>query len=58
MALWIWQAYENHVEWKRWEKANSFAQQLRSQYAFQIGWVDSVGYGVSQWLAFDRTLFG
>lgn len=58
MALWIWQAYENHVEWKRWERANSFAQQLRIQYAFQIGWVDSVGYGVSQWLAFDRTLFG
>lgn len=58
MALWIWQAYENHVEWTRWQKANSLAQQLRSQYTFQIGWVDSVGYGVSQWLAFDRTLFG
>lgn len=58
MVLWIWQTYEDHVEWKRWERANSFTQQLRSRYALQIDWVDSVGYGVSQWLAFDRASFG
>jgi hypothetical protein len=60
MALWMWQTYEQHVEWKRWERANEryMVQQLRNQYASQAGWVDSVGFGLSQWLAFDRSSFG
>lgn len=60
MGLWLWQAYEEYMEWKRWERANEryFVQQLRNRYASQAGWVDSMGFGLSQWLAFDRSSFG
>jgi predicted nucleic acid-binding Zn-ribbon protein len=60
MVLWLWQIYEEHVEWKRWDRTNEryFAQQLRNRYASQAGWVDSMGFGLSQWLAFDRSSFG
>lgn len=60
MALWLWQTYEQHVEWKRWERANEryMVQRLRNQYALQVGWVDSVGFSLAQWLAFDRSSFG
>lgn len=60
MLLWLWQAYEEHMECKRWERANEryFVQQLRNRYASQAGWVDSMGFGLSQWLAFDRSSFG
>jgi hypothetical protein len=60
MALWLWQTYEQHVEWQQWERVNEryMVQQLRNQYALQVGWVDSVGFSLSQWLAFDRSSFG
>ncbi|CEJ60098.1 hypothetical protein PMG11_08684 [Penicillium brasilianum] len=60
MALWLWQSYERHAEWRQWERANEryMVQQLRNQYALQVGWVDSVGFSLSQWLAFDRSSFG
>ncbi|KAJ5907010.1 uncharacterized protein N7473_003926 [Penicillium subrubescens] len=60
MVLWLWQAYEEHMEWKRWEGANEryFVQQLRNRYASHAGCVDSMGFGLSQWLAFDRSSFG
>ncbi|GLI75104.1 hypothetical protein PoHVEF18_003355 [Penicillium ochrochloron] len=60
LILWLWQAYEEHMEWKRWERANEryFVQQLRNRYASQAGWAASMGFGLSQWLAFDRSSFG
>lgn len=60
MALWLWKTYEQHAEWRQWERANEryMVHQLRNQYALQVGWVDSVGFSLSQWLAFDRSSFG
>jgi hypothetical protein len=60
LILWLWQAYEEHMEWKRWERANEryFVQQLRNRYASQAGWAATMGFGLSQWLAFDRSSFG
>ncbi|KAJ5381785.1 uncharacterized protein N7496_004213 [Penicillium cataractarum] len=60
MALWVWQTYEQYVEWQRWERAHEryMVQRLRNQYALQVGWVDSMGFSLAQWLAFDRSSFG
>ncbi|KAF3396482.1 hypothetical protein F1880_006746 [Penicillium rolfsii] len=60
LVLWLWQTYEDHLEWERWERANEryFVQQLRNRYASQTDWVESMSFGLTQWLEFDRSSFG
>ncbi|KAF7716448.1 Uncharacterized protein PECH_003854 [Penicillium ucsense] len=60
LLWWLWRGFQHELELNRWESANEayFSQRLRNQYAYQTGWMDSIGFEISQWFEFDRSSFG
>lgn len=62
VGWWLWQQWQDQQEYNRWMAANEIpvrvASQLRNTRVSEIRWVESMLFGFTQWLDYDRSLLG